>query len=138
MDNIPNWFYRVSAKALILNDEKKFLLVREERWWELPWWWLEYWETPQECIKRELVEEMWINVIDVKVNPSYFITVKKDNWVWIANAIYEAQINIDELSNFKPSDECLEARFFDINETQNEKLFPNVREFLKWFNPLNH
>lgn len=138
MDNIPNWFYRVSAKALILNDEKKFLLVREERWWELPWWWLEYWETPQECIKRELVEEMWINVIDVKVNPSYFITVKKDNWVWIANAIYEAQINIDELSNFKPSDEYLEARFFDINETQNEKLFPNVREFLKWFNPLNH
>jgi ADP-ribose pyrophosphatase YjhB (NUDIX family) len=137
MDQIPNWFYRVSAKALILNGDKKFLLIREEKWWELPWWWLEYWEAPQEWIKRELFEEMWINVISVKENPSYFITAKKDNWVWIANVIYETQVNINEISNFKPSDECLEVRFFDINEAQNENLFPNVREFIKQFNPSN-
>ena len=80
---------------------------------------------------------MWISVKSVKDTPSYFITVKKDNWVWIANAIYETQTNIDEIFNFKSSDECLEVRFFDINEAKNEKLFPNVRE-LKWFNPLNH
>lgn len=138
MDQIPNWFYRISAKALILNEDKKFLLVREEKWWELPWWWLEYLETPQEWVKRELHEEMWINVVSVKESPSYFITIKKDNWVWIANVIYETQVDIDEIFNFKPSNECLEVRFFDVNEAQNEKLFPNVREFIKYFNPLNH
>lgn len=138
MEQIPNWFYRISAKALILDGDKKFLLVREENWWELPWWWLEYWETPQEWIRRELFEEMWINVACVKNNPSYFITAKKDNWIWIANAIYEAQVDIDEIFNFKPSDECLEVKFFDINEAKNEKLFPNVREFIKHYNPLNH
>ena len=138
MDQIPNWFYRISAKALILNEDKKFLLVKEEKWWELPWWWLEYWEFPQDWIKREINEEMWINVISVEENPSYFITAQKDNWVWIANVIYETQVNINEISDFKPSDECLEVRFFDINEAQNEKLFPNVREFIKHFNPLNH
>ena len=138
MDQIPNWFYRISAKALILNENKKFLLVREEKWWELPWWWLEYLETPQEWVKRELHEEMWINVVSVKENPSYFTTVKKDNWVWISNIIYETQVDIDEIFNFKPSNECLEVRFFDANEAQNEKLFPNVREFIKYFNPLNH
>ena len=138
MDQIPNWFYRISAKALILNEDKKFLLVKEEKWWELPWWWLEYWEFPQDWIKREINEEMWINVISVEENPSYFITAQKDNWVWIANVMYETQVNINEISDFKPSDECLEVRFFDINEAQNEKLFPNVREFIKHFNPLNH
>ena len=138
MEQIPNWFYRVSAKALILDENKKFLLVMEEKWWELPWWWLEYWETPQEWIKRELYEEMWINVISVEDNPSYFITVKKDNWVWIANIIYEVQVDANEISNFKPSDECLDVRFFDINEAQNDKLFPNVKEFIRYFNPLNH
>lgn len=138
MDQIPNWFYRISAKALVLNENKKFLLVKEEKWWELPWWWLEYWESPQDWIKRELNEEMWINVINVEKNPSYFITAQKDNWIWIANAIYKTQVNINEIHNFKPSDECLEVRFFDINEAQNEKLFPNVREFIKHFNPLDH
>ena len=138
MEQIPNWFYRISAKALILNRDKKFLLVREEKWRELPWWWLEYWETPQEWIKRELAEEMWINVISVKENPSYFITTKKDNWVWIANLIYETKVDIDEIFNFKTSNECLEAKFFNISEAKNEELFPNVREFIKHFNPLNH
>ena len=138
MEQIPNWFYRVSAKALILDENKKFLLVREEKWWELPWWWLEYWETPQEWIKRELYEEMGINVISIKDSPSYFITTKKDNWVWIANIIYETKVNVDEIFNFKPSDECLEVRFFNIDEAKNEKLFPNVMEFIKHFNPLNH
>lgn len=138
MEQIPNWFYRVSVKALILDENKRFLLVMEEKWWELPWWWLEYWETPQEWIKRELYEEMWINVISVEDNPSYFITVKKDNWVWIANIIYEVQVDANKISNFKPSDECLDVRFFDINEAQNEKLFPNVKEFIRYFNPLNH
>ena len=84
------------------------------------------------------MEEMWINVIYIKNEPSYFITAKKDNWMWIANAIYEVQVNSDEILNFKPSDECLEVRFFDVNEAQNEKLFQNVREFIKYFNPLNH
>ena len=81
---------------------------------------------------------MWINVIGVKDEPSYFVTVQKPNWVRIGNIIYEAQININEIYNFKPSDECLEVRFFNIDEAQNEKLFPNVMEFIKHFNPLNH
>ena len=138
MEQIPNWFYRISAKALVLNEDKKFLLVREEKWWELPWWWLEYWETPQEWIKRELLEEMWINVKHIKENPSYFITAKKDNWIWIANAIYETQIDIGTINDFKPSDECLEIKFFGVNDAKNGKLLPNVSEFIKYFTAANH
>lgn len=38
MDNpVPNCFYRISVKALILNDEGKFLLTKEDNGlWELP------------------------------------------------------------------------------------------------------
>ena len=138
MEQIPNWFYRISAKALILDEDKKFLLVREEKWWELPWWWLEYWETPQEWIKRELYEEMWVNVKGVNNKPSYFITVQKPNWVRIANIIYETEIDVDDIQNFKSSDECLEVRFFNKEEAENEILFPNVREFIKQFSVSNH
>ena len=122
----------------IVPENKKFLLVREEKWWELPWWWLEYWESPQEWIRRELYEEMWINVIRINKKPSYFITTQKDNWIWIANVIYETQINHKQILDFRPSDECLEIRFFNVKEAQNEKLFLNVREFIKHFNSLDY
>ena len=138
MEQIPNWFYRTSAKALILNNEKKFLLAREEKWWELPWWGLEFWEQPQEGIKRELAEEMWIIVKNVKENPSYFLTAQKKNWIWIANIIYETTIDLNDLLNFKSSDECLEVKFFDVEQAKKEELFPNVQEFIKIFNPNNH
>jgi hypothetical protein len=42
------------------------------------------------------------------------------------------------LLNFKPSDECLEVKFFDVEEAKNEELFPNAEEFIKIFNPNNH
>jgi len=138
MEQIPNWFYRTSAKALILDENKKFLLVREEKWWELPWGWLEFGETPQECIKRELFEEMWINVKSVENEPSYFVTVQKPNWVRISNIIYKTGVDTYDIQNFKSTDECLEVKFFNKVEAQNEKLFPNVMEFLKHFNPVNH
>ena len=138
METIPNWFYRTSAKALILNEEKKFLLTREEKWWELPWWGLEFWETPQDWIKRELEEEMWIQAKKVNETPSYFLTTQKKNGVRIANVIYETKIDLNDLLNFKPSDECLEVKFFDVEEAKKEELFPNVEEFIKIFDPNNH
>lgn len=138
MGNIPNWFYRTSAKALILNEEKKFLLAREEKWWELPWWGLEYWENPQDWIKRELAEEIGITVKNVGETPSYFLTTQKKNGVRIANIIYETSVDLNDLLKFKPSDECLELKFFDIEQAKKEELFPNVQEFIKIFNPNNH
>ena len=131
MEKIPNWFYRTSAKALILDKDKRFLLIKEGKWWELPWWWLEYWESPQECIKRELLEEMGVNVQEVKEQPSYFLTAKKPNWVWISNIIYETKVDLNEIMKFTPTEECQDAKFFNIEEAKNETLFPNVEEFIK-------
>ena len=131
MEQIPNWFYRTSAKALILDKDKRFLLIKEERWWELPWWWLEYWESPQECIKRELLEEMGVNAQEVKEQPSYFLTAKKPNWVWISNIIYETKVDLDEIMKFTPTEECQDVKFFNTEEAKKETLFPNVEEFIK-------
>lgn len=74
---------------------------------------------------------MWINVISVNENPSYFLTCQKANWTRIANVIYKTKIKIEDLKNFTPSDECLEIRFFNTQEAKNEKLFPNVEKFIE-------
>jgi 8-oxo-dGTP pyrophosphatase MutT (NUDIX family) len=37
LENIPNCFYRVSIKALVLDEQGRFLLCREDNGkWELP------------------------------------------------------------------------------------------------------
>lgn len=139
MEQIPNCFYRVSAKALILDKEKRVLLEKEDNGsWELLGGWLDFWENPQETIKRELWEEVGIQTKEIKKIPSYFISSKNPKGFWIANIIYEVQIDFQEIQKFVPSEECQELRFFTKEEAEKEKLYPNVIAFFKDFDPENH
>jgi mutator protein MutT len=57
----PDAFYRVSVKAIIKNDVSEVLAVKEHTdAWELPGGGLNHGETPHECLKRELFEELTI------------------------------------------------------------------------------
>lgn len=126
---IPNTFYRISIKALIQDENNKFLLALEDNGtWELPGGGLDFGETPQECLPRELKEEMGITTISIAKNPSYFLTWK-ENDMWRSNVIYETKVaNLD----FKPSEECVDIRFFSADEALTEKsCFQNVYEFAK-------
>lgn len=129
---IENWWYRISAKALIYNSEGKFLLCKEENGtWDLPWWGLDHWENAIDCIKRELKEELWLEVISIEINPKYFITAHKPNSKtrpWIANVCYE--VKVKDL-NFIPSTECVEIQFFSPEEIKNINAIVNVIELSK-------
>ncbi len=134
---IPDNFYRISVKALILDNENKFLLTLEDKGlWELPGGGLDFGEDPRNCIIREIKEEMGLDVIWVNDNPSYFtISEHRDGRWWVGNIIYEVKVkNLD----FIPSEECIEVRFFSKEEAEKEKLFPNVSKFISLFNPDNH
>ncbi len=134
---IPDHFYRVSVKALILDSEKRFLLSLENKGiWELPGGGLSFGENPQECLVREVKEEMGLRVVHVSDKPSYFFTAphRSGKW-WICNVVYEVEVeNLD----FKPSEECVELRFFTKEEALKEKLFSNVVTFANIFKPQNH
>ena len=134
--NIPPCYYRISVKALIHNNEGKFLLVKEENWlWELPWWWVEYGENLQECLKREIIEEMWLETTYIADEPSYFFTSTNLKWRNIANALYETKVSHYD---FKSSEECIAIWFFTLEEAQELETYPNIQEFLKHYNPDNH
>ncbi len=133
--DIPNSFYRVSAKALILDETRtKFLIILEDNGlWEIPGGGLDWGETPQECIKRELHEEMGLTATEVSTTPSYFLVGKNMKAAWSVNVIFETKIK--DL-NFIPSPECLEMRFVSPSEvTAIENAFRTVQELGKLFNP---
>lgn len=129
-ENIPNCFYRVSIKALVLDEEGRFLLCREDNGkWELPGGGLDFWENPQEGITREIKEEMGLEVTSVADRPSYFFTWL-EKWRWKSNVIYKTTLqNLD----FTPSDECEEIWFFTTEEALKLDLFSNVVEFCKQY-----
>jgi ADP-ribose pyrophosphatase YjhB (NUDIX family) len=131
---IPECFYRISIKALILDESKRFLLIKEDDGiWELPGGGLEFGETPHEGINRELHEETGLVTTYIADSPSYFTTWKEDG-SWRANLIYETKVR--DL-NFTEISECVEMRFFTVDEVIANKdiMFFSVIEFVKLYNP---
>ena len=134
---IPNGFYRVSVKGLILDETRtKFAIVLEDNGlWELPGGGLDWGEFPEACLKREIKEEMGLTVTDVNPLPSYFLSGKNMKDKWSVNVIYE--IKVKDL-NFTPSEECREIRFVSPEEIKSLNAFRTVKEFAKQFDSNRH
>jgi 8-oxo-dGTP diphosphatase len=135
---IPECFYRVSVKALVLNDTRdKFLICEEENGvWDLPGGGLDFGATPEEDLAREIQEEMGLTIMKMADQPSYFVTeihVKKQ--LWKANVVYEAEL---EHLNFIPSEECVAIRFVDKHDVTALETFPGVKQIAEQFSPENH
>lgn len=135
---VPECFYRISIKALVLNETKdKFLICQEENgMWDLPGGGLD-WETkPQEDLQREIQEEMGLNITKVADRPSYFVTeMHVQKQLWKANVVYETEL---EHLNFTPSEECVNIRFVNKDEVAGLETFPGVKEIAEQFKPENH
>ena len=56
---LPSAFYRASVKALIFDDQQRILVYRDEDGvWEMPGGGWDHGESLEECIRRELKEEI--------------------------------------------------------------------------------
>jgi 8-oxo-dGTP diphosphatase len=129
--------YRVSIKAIAIDETGRFLLAKEDNGkWELLGGGLDHNEDPITCLKRELKEETGLEVVEVSPTPKYFVTAPKvGREGFVANVIYE--VKLKDL-DFTPSDECVELRFFSVEEAKREDLFPQVAKFIEAFNPNLH
>ncbi len=75
---IPDCFYRVSIKALILDEQGRFLLSREhDNRWDFPGGGYDHADSsPRDALVRELREEMGVEILTMEDTPSYFTTAK--------------------------------------------------------------
>lgn len=139
MDTIPERFYRVSVKALILNEARdKFLICQEDNGkWELPGGGLDWGADIKSELTREIQEEMGLVTTWIADRPSYFFTFsfERSNG-YGANVIYETTVaDLD----FTPSEECVEIAFVNRETvTDDMQLFSVVHQLLKVFDPARH
>jgi len=135
----PDCFYRVSIKALILNETRdKFLIAKEDNgYWGLPGGGLDYGTTPQTDLPREIAEEMGLKTTWIAAQPSYFNTGQQtfNPEIKIVNVIYECEV---ENLNFTASSECVEIAFVDKGDVASLQVFDDIIELATMFNPENH
>lgn len=122
--------YRVSAKALVFDENKNILIIRENRGWELPGGGIEQGESPQETIEREMKEECGFTIESIDDNPSLTWIVHRpessddlDKWrVFVGFRV------VLKSMDFTPSKECIEYRFVSKEELAKLDLHPNIEK----------
>ena len=136
-NEIPNCFYRVSAKALILDDTRqKFLVVREDKGgWDLPGGGIDWGETTQDCLKREITEEMGLVMADINASPSYVLIGHHKNSTWIMGLVCE--VKVKDL-NFIPTPECREIKFISPDEVGSIEALEPVKQLVELFDVKKH
>lgn len=112
----PSTIYRVVAKALITDAAGKILVVKEgQDFWSLPGGGLEHGESAQDCLRREIEEE--IGIKDVEVGEiTYSTNVYLDRIdTWMTWIVYKAKVNS---SDFIFGDGVTDAKYIDIKEIE--------------------
>ena len=131
MVEIPNCFYRTSARALIFDQKGRLLITKTpDGSWNFPWWWIEFWESPQEALIRELKEEMHLSPLSVAKDPSaVYLMFNESKGFWMNHIFFEVTIDEKQLESFTPTDEIIDFWFF--TEEESQKLY--LRPIVKWY-----
>ncbi len=123
---ISSSWYRTSVKWLIYNKEDKILLCKEvDGRRDLPGWWLDWGEEPKDGLKREMKEEMGLEVMSIEKQPSSFCVRASESKLRPRRANVYYKVTVKDL-HFTPSDECIDIWFFDHESIKEVDAFPNV------------
>lgn len=137
------------ARCILKNKEWKILLVRH-KWkniWVMPWWHIENKENIYDAIKREIKEELWVNIkilwnklwldVDSVKEMPLPITIYKIDYI---NKKWQKEKRLEYifLAKIKDTiittqiDEIEEYKWFDKCEIENlENTFEQIKKLVK-------
>jgi 8-oxo-dGTP pyrophosphatase MutT (NUDIX family) len=110
--------FPVSVKGVVIRDGSVVLLRNERDEWELPGGKLELSESPEECLAREMAEELHLEIIAERILDSWVYTIAPGVSVLvIAYGCVESSRNEAMLS-----DEHKELRWFPLGQVDSLRM----------------
>lgn len=120
--HLPSTIYRVTIKAIIRDAKGRMLVGRApDNTWEVPGGGWEYGESFDECIRREIIEELGVHIKRIGSILFTYIGPEHDNKPIMLRLATEVEL---ESLDFKLGD-LVEARFVDKNELLALPFVPN-------------
>jgi ADP-ribose pyrophosphatase YjhB (NUDIX family) len=122
---------RIRVAAIIVQDDS-ILLVRHvkqgQSYWLLPGGGLEYGESLEEGLRRELIEEA---NLDIRVGDLVIVndSINPDGSRHVINLCFTAEVVAGEIARGEDP-RVEEARFVTIDELQDLTFYPDIREEL--------
>lgn len=104
---LPSTFYRVTGKALIFDDQHRLLVVGKGDEWEMPGGGWEHDETFEECMQREVQEELGV-VVSYISTPQFIYRGKSVHGWYAVRIVVTASI---ENHAFVYGDGMTQAKF---------------------------
>lgn len=120
---------RVTTKGLIRDDDKIFMVRDQAGNWELPGGKIEFGESPEITLKREFLEELGVNNVEIGkiINVWDFTTKANQNDYHFVVLVYECKA---DLSNIKISDEHIEYKWIDLKDIDKYPMRDGYKETL--------
>lgn len=138
------------VRTFLQNEEWKYILVKHhKKWnWVLPWWHIENWETLYKALKREIREELdveikivwakiWLKELDyIKEKPLpiciYKLKYTNRQWNETEKMEYVFLSKIKSWKVKKQEDEVYDLKEFTKKELLNEEsVYEQTKEILK-------
>ena len=121
--------FRVSLKAVILNEKGQVLVVKERGrdWWDIPGGGLDHGESIKDALSRELREE-----VSLQGAFEYEVILAEDPKYLDSHNLYQMRITFfvrPENTIFKPGDDGDEVQFIDPALLENSELITERKIF---------
>ena len=126
---LPSTFYRVTSRALIFDNQAQLVVVQDKAGgWQLPGGGLEHDETFDECLAREVMEELGVAVTNISNILFSYTALSRRGHVILRLA---AKVAVDSYS-FKPADDMVAWKAVTKEELQAMDFIPeegNIKDF---------
>jgi 8-oxo-dGTP diphosphatase len=134
LKTLPSPFYRVTVKAIILDDQGRLLVGKGEEnseGWELPGGGFEHDESMPECIRRELKEELDVEVAKIGSVEFFYRGRSVHGWMIVRLAVPVKLKNYDfKFGDMKKAKFVTKQELLSLNFAADEGTIKDCVDFI--------